>query len=240
MLSRPEVCCADSTIDSDYLSRKYLNFPFLFLVSINSQIAPLGLNSVYYTDGQRLRKFQYHTQNRYGSFNDIEFLHQGGALARNPFSCISTLGARSEFLAAGQINSGVVKLFDLNVCQEIRRFALKDASSTALHIKTSHASESLLLVSDNNCSFTLFDIRDHSRIGAVNFFKGSNDLPLSLDFEDHQLLLGSSEGPITYDLKMMTYEGQKEDKTQRTKLEDQGVYHKAIYAGTNSHNIVYC
>lgn len=53
-------------------------------------------------------------------------------------------------------------------------------------------------------------------------------------------MFGSSEGPITFDLKTLTVDGQKEDKSKRSILQDQGVYHKAQYAGKNSRNIVYC
>lgn len=116
---------------------------------------------------------------------------------------------------------------------------LKSTTGTALLASGSSACQNLLLVSDNNCVFNLFDLRQNSRLGIVKTFKGSEDLPISLDFEDNQFVIGTSEGPFTFDLKKMTTDFNQEDQTMRTKLQDMGVFTKSMYSSTSSNNLIY-
>ena len=142
-----------------------------------------------------LKKFCFNVHGKYGDFSPLT-LYQDQCLKQ--VACLHNINDKTRMLGLSNLSSGTVRLYDLNLCSEIVELDCESGRSTQLQM----ASESNLLVSsDNNCLISVFDTRVKSLISQFKIFKNSEELPISMDLEDTTLLLGTSEGPVTLDLR---------------------------------------
>ena len=179
---------------------------------------------MYYTDMRRMNAFHYNTFSKYGRFQPMCL----NGVQNSGISCLGNIGSKGRLLAVSEIGSGMMKIFDLNTSSEVLRLENPEGKRRTLLRVASE--DNLVVTSDNNCVVNLFDIRMKSLIKQMNNFKGSEELPISMDLEEKHLLLGTSEGPMAFDLCS--------DSTESCQIQSTGEFYKAKYCTESAKQFV--
>jgi len=116
-----------------------------------------------------------------------------------------------------------VKLIDQVIGKEIRKFSGRCSRGSILKC-TSEGST--LITSDNEFNLRVHDIRTQEHILDISNFSGSSALPVSLELLGRTILLGTSEGPVLYDITS--------SDTTPAIINDEGICNKAVFLGSSS------
>lgn len=183
MFKKPDVVFGKETLNMSSLLGSFRRH----LAGFYSNLAVNQCGDVYFSDFSNLYKINYSTQERSGQITASSHLE-------NKVASVLCFDRYDHLIAGGGVGSKSIKLIDTNISNELFSYQLSSPATTACLLAKQ---DSILAAVDDLNYIHLFDVRAQDPIKVLSNFTSSPTGSIStLQLENNQLLLGTSEGPI--------------------------------------------